>query len=1006
MKNLFTFLVLGLSFQSMVGGASVPSSLFQPWPVGHLAGGSAVAGEEEEPVFDIFTDRILAEIVPASLGSIDVNTERYLSQLTSDGGFPDVDYKATDRTNWPPLEHINRMMEMAKAYTFPESKYYGSAELKTALDRMLAYWHQQQPWCSNWWYNQIGEPQNMGRYLILMQRLGKEPIPADLFDKSITRMRTKGGDPASQTGANRVDVALHWMYRACLTEDAALLRQSMDHIYSTIVYTDGSEGIQRDNCFTQHGRQLYIGGYGDVFLDGITKACSYAAGTEFKLEGEKLGILSAMADGYMRTLRGQYQSYNAMGRGSTRPHTLRKTGATAIWERMKALNPADVQIYDDFIARMSGSEAPSYHLSPRSTHFYRGDYTVHQRPDFMVDLRMVSKRTARNECGEGNGEGLKQYFMSDGSTGIYVNGNEYYDIFPIWNYSRIPGTTTPELTSIPRPDYIKMGQSSFVGGVTDSLYAVSVYQYKDNEYGINSSARKAWFFFDREVVCLGNSIQSTSDYQVNTTVNQCLLDGAVTVSAGGTETELAVGTYDYTDGLDWVWHDSVGYYFPEKAHLELSAEERTGSWASVNTNYPGEPDVTRGVFTLSFNHGKQPTSGEYAYIIVPGLTDAASARSYPSSDIEIVVNSDSVQAVYHRGLKVYGIVFHRASNFRKHDLAIEADAGCVVLVKDADRPEAVVHVSDPSASGQAIHLGIEIPALEGRRQFTYEETSPYQGRSARFLINEDTPLSGGRDILSDRAGWTVTTELPGAKDESVLVGGDKPKNLIDRSVITSFLFVKPGMSEGGVTAPADYEPSFTIDMQEPSSFNYITYRHRDYKTTDASLRAGSVALLGKQAEGDAFELIASDLPLDIAETENLVRLSETATCRYLKVVLGGYDPENGTTVQVSDFNVGLNVMDEIPESGVPSGITGPVVSDSWSVTASPRVIRRGQPVRLQVSAGDAEGLSFRVYGLSGRLMEQGCGSEVSTGVLTKGVYLLQVRDDSRQRSAVVKLLVR
>ena len=150
MKNLFTFLVLGLSFQSMVGGASVPSSLFQPWPVGHLAGGSTVAGEEEEPVFDIFTDRILAEIVPASLGSIDVNTERYLSQLTSDGGFPDVDYKATDRTNWPPLEHINRMMEMAKAYTFPESKYYGSTELKAALDRMLAYWHQQQPRSNNW----------------------------------------------------------------------------------------------------------------------------------------------------------------------------------------------------------------------------------------------------------------------------------------------------------------------------------------------------------------------------------------------------------------------------------------------------------------------------------------------------------------------------------------------------------------------------------------------------------------------------------------------------------------------------------------------------------------------------------------------------------------------------------------------------------------------------------------------------------------------------------------
>lgn len=33
--------------------------------------------------------------------------------------------------------------------------------------------------------------------------------------------------------------------------------------------------------------------------------------------------------------------------------------------------------------------------------------------------------------------------MSDGATNIRVNGNEYADIFPVWEWDRIPGTTLP-----------------------------------------------------------------------------------------------------------------------------------------------------------------------------------------------------------------------------------------------------------------------------------------------------------------------------------------------------------------------------------------------------------------------------------------------------------------------------------------------------------------------------------------------------------------------------------
>ena len=98
--------------------------------------------------------------------------------------------------------------------------------------------------------------------------------------------------------------------------------------------------------------------------------------------------------------------------------------------------------------------------------------------------------------------------MSDGCTNIVTQGNEYANIFPAWNWRRIPGTTAPQLDTIPMAasDWQTRGTSTFAGGVSDSIYGVSAYAYMDNYAGVNTGAKKAWFFFDNEVVCLGSGI--------------------------------------------------------------------------------------------------------------------------------------------------------------------------------------------------------------------------------------------------------------------------------------------------------------------------------------------------------------------------------------------------------------------------------------------------------------------------------------------------------------------
>lgn len=42
-------------------------------------------------------------------------------------------------------------------------------------------------------------------------------------------MVTDGGNSAKWTGANRIDIALHWLYRACLMEDEATLKTTLEN---------------------------------------------------------------------------------------------------------------------------------------------------------------------------------------------------------------------------------------------------------------------------------------------------------------------------------------------------------------------------------------------------------------------------------------------------------------------------------------------------------------------------------------------------------------------------------------------------------------------------------------------------------------------------------------------------------------------------------------------------------------------------------------------------------
>lgn len=663
-----------------------------------------------------------------------------LNSMQPNGAWPDINYADRSQTNWTPVTHLDRLKQMVLAYTRTGNYYYQQTALQQHITDGLNYWYLAHPTSTNWYMQQIASPQRVGILLILM-RAGALPLPDSTSAHLIGRMASEGGRPDQPgslgTGANKLDIATHWIYRGCLTADSAVLSFGVAQAYYPIFMTTG-EGIQHDLSYMQHGMQLYIGGYGSVLVSGEVNVALNTIGTTYALAGDRLDLLSRFTrNTFFKTVRGKYFHFDVLGRGISRPNALNQSGLAGLAASMKRLDPDHAAEYDTAISRFSGVQPASYGITPLHTHFHKSDYTLHVRPSYSIDVRTVSSRTLRNE--NGNGENLKGYFLADGATNITTAGDEYYNIFPVWDWARIPGVTAPQLSSIPQPTaWGTAGTSTFTGGVSDSLYGVSTYAYTDNNYSINTTARKSWFFFDEEVLCLGAGIQSSAAQPVNTTVDQCLLNGPVTISAAGAVSTPAGGQHNYNNNLQWVLHNGTGYMFPQGGQLTLSAQQQRGSWKSINSTTSGDT-ITLPVFKLWFDHGVQPVNNRYAYMIIPNR-DAAGMAAYNAGQVRILANTDSMQVVYHSGLNIWAAVFFKAAIYANDSITIGANAGCALLLKNVGTSQVTVHVADPSQIKSTLSLRLKLPGISGEKGLACTlPATPYAGATVRYTVDHNTP---------------------------------------------------------------------------------------------------------------------------------------------------------------------------------------------------------------------------------------------------------------------------
>ncbi len=632
----------------------------------------------------------------------DERIKTLVETLQPDGRWPGIDYVDTTRTAFQHERHLSNMLALSIAYKKKGSPYKGNKQVRKAVHQALAFWLENDFICENWWWNQIGTPNTMVSMLLILDRdLSQEESDRMLKIAERGNMNASGARPSG----DRIKIAGLQAKAALFKRDAQEVAMLMKIIEGEIKFSTG-RGMQHD--FSFHHRTDWVNNtlsYGSGYAGAFIEWASNVADTEFRFSEQTVRLLiDYYIDGICKQMvYGRISDPGILNRDIARP------GEEKVWspsapEKLRTLTNYRQAELDNIICLRKGDSS----CEPVSfaKFFWRTDHFVFQRPNFYTSVRMYSTRNANMEMPY-NGEGLMNHFRGDGTNYLSIRGDEYKRLTPVYDWMKIPGATIVQLDKMPGESEIqKWGLTDYVGAVTDGMYGAVGFDFKSPHTGL--AAKKAWFFFDKAYVCLGTNISSRMENPVLTTVNQCLLNGEVTVSDADGIHLQEQGTRTKKE-VRWVVHDKVGYYFLQKENVVLSNQRMEGSWKIANRQTTVPADIVRqDVFTLSIDHGQSPDNGGYAYMVIPSVDSRSVENRVEEEGAVVLANSSELQAVRHDGLNMAYAVFYKGGTLRINDkIAVEIESPGMLMMKYNDSGEIqMLAVSDPTHFMKKLHLSV------------------------------------------------------------------------------------------------------------------------------------------------------------------------------------------------------------------------------------------------------------------------------------------------------------
>jgi hypothetical protein len=640
--------------------------------------------------------------------NLSANVKTWVDNLQANGRWTDLNYNTT--RSYSPTIHNQRIEDMALAYVKNVSGnvWYQNAALKQKIvlainDNANRAIYTVFKWSDystyNWFDDYIASPANLANALVLLNNSFSDAEMAS-FTSCLKDYRTiKNGSGAEQfadAGQNLVWISEVSFRKGVLENNATLTQASINSIASTIkiMTIQGGEGIKADNMFHQHGAQVYGGGYGLWYVPSILTNMEFVNGTTYSSV-----FTSALWTIFRNLLFGGHQwigyksnmDFGSMGRNISRPNN---TGNISTWDldRLAIQDPANATSYQAWKTNRSGGVS----AVSGNRHFWNSDMMVHRGTNYYLSAKVISNRTDGTETM--NGENLKGYNLPLGATNINTRGSEYNNIYPTWDFSRIPGTTAEIGVTYPSPHTFK-GSNNFAGGVSDQT--AGALSFSSTYQGIESA--KSYFFFNDMMLCLGAGINANKTNSIATTLNQCYANGNITIS----QNDALIGNEQIvTAPLSWLHHDNVGYVLLNNPSVTVERKTRTGSWFDINDDQSKTPQSNI-VFTAHIDHGKTPKDAQYGYIVAPNQTVASTKLLSTAHGFQILVNTDTIQAVKYPALGYTAIVFHKAGSVSIGDnnTILTASQACLVLVKKQQLSLAI-SVSDPLYSQTNLILKI------------------------------------------------------------------------------------------------------------------------------------------------------------------------------------------------------------------------------------------------------------------------------------------------------------
>lgn len=665
-----------------------------------------------------------------------------------------------------------RILAMAKAYNqYGCSLYHDpalGADIVSALEWMnqnrYSTTAQKATLNNNWWDYQIGGAIKLMDCTILMYDLLTSAQVTNYVNAVLRYTPSIGGYSGLFTGANRLSFAEEFVKAGIVSKRSDLViegRDAMDDLFTEV--TSG-EGIYSDGSFIQHTATGYNGGYGSAYAYNLLKIVDSLLGTSFAVTNTNVSNIYKWVynvyepvmynGGFMSMVRGRFISYSKANTGSTEVNDFSygiDGVKTVVLASQSAPNASDrayfksllkkwvtnntyqliifnMSMYEMLIAKqiMKDSSVTATGEYVAHKRYNNMDKVVHGRPNYTFAVSMFSKRTYNYESI--NKENLHGWFTNYGATYIYngdqgqYNGNYWCTIDPY----RIAGTT---VTRITRPDFdpddttgkkgymqSTLGTRAWVGGADIAgLYGVSGMQLHDVGYTLD--AKKSYFMFDDEIVCLGAGINSTDSKTVETVVENRALNsaGGNTFTVNGSAKLPALGDSESMTGVNWAHlagstsNSDIGYYFPGGASVWARRETRTGTFYDIHKNGIIDSNRTdtqsRNFLTMWYNHGVNPVDGTYSYVLLPNKT-AAQVSAYASNpNIQIIENSPDAQAVKEKTLGITAINFW--NDAAKTVANITSTRKASLMVKESG-DEYEIAVSDPTqVAGSPITLEID-----------------------------------------------------------------------------------------------------------------------------------------------------------------------------------------------------------------------------------------------------------------------------------------------------------